>query len=115
LRFKAISSCPAFGPSSKRGTPLPVTSCDAIPPGGYYASADKMFHRLLLLGAAFFIPQACFCIKAQPLSREAEAFYANCGRNRLSGGSPIPAIQGPVRTADARHQRHAVHIFRGKN
>jgi hypothetical protein len=66
LRFKAISSCPASG-FPLRGTPLPVTSCDAIPPGGNYASADKMFHRYSLLGAAFLIPQACLCIKAQPI------------------------------------------------
>jgi hypothetical protein len=73
LRFKAISSCPAFGPSSGRGTPLPVTSCDAIPPDGNYASADKMFHRHLLPGAAFLIPQACLYIKAQPLRPEASS------------------------------------------
>ena len=94
LRFKAISSCPDFKPSSERGTPLPVTSCDAIPPGGYYASADKMFHRHLLLGSAFLIPQACLHIKAQPLSREAEAFYANCGRKRLPVGCPTPTRRG---------------------
>ena len=101
LRFKAISSCPAFGPSSGRGTPIPVTSCDAIPPGGNYASADKMFHRHLLLGAAFLIPQACLGIKAQPLWPESSS-------RRL----PNPDTSGLVRTADARHQRHAVHIFR---
>ena len=77
----------------------PVTSCEAIPPGGALSreaagllreSADKMFHRHLLPGAAFLIPQACLGIKAQPLSREAEAFYANCGRNRLPSGCPTP-------------------------
>jgi hypothetical protein len=102
LRFKAISSCPASG-FPLRGTPLPATSCDAIPPGGALSreaagllreSADKMFHRHSLLGAAFLIPQACLCIKAQPLSREAEAFYANCGRNRLPSGCPTPTRRG---------------------
>jgi hypothetical protein len=103
LRFKAISSCPASG-FPLRGTPLPVTSCDAIPPGGNYASADKMFHRHSLLGSAFLIPQACLCIKAQPLWPEASS-------RRL----PNPDTSGLVRTADARRQRHAVHIFRVKS
>ena len=99
-----------------------MTSCDAIPPGGtpcrvrpqaFYAnSADKMSHRHLLLDSAFFIPQACHNIKAQSLSREAEAFYANCRAASFSMRRPNPDTSGQIRTADARHQWHAVHIFR---
>jgi hypothetical protein len=70
----------------------------------FYATADKMFRRHSLLGAAFLIPQACLCIKAQPLWPEASS-------RRL----PNPGFTGLVRTADARHQRHAVHIFRMKS
>jgi hypothetical protein len=70
----------------------------------FYATAGKMFHRHSLLGSAFLIPQACPCIKAQPLWPEASS-------RRL----PNPDTSGLVRTADARHQWHAVHIFRVKS
>ena len=88
-----------------------MTSCDAIPPGGtpcrvrlqaFYAnSADKMFHRHSLLDSAFFIPQACHYIKAQSLQFGIVFNAATQLR---------PA--GMIRTADARDQWHAVHIFR---
>jgi len=80
-----------------------VTSCDAIPPGGNYASAAKCFHVTRFWVLRFLIPQACLCIKAQPLWPEASS-------RRL----PNPDTSGLVRTADARRQRHAVHIFRVK-
>jgi hypothetical protein len=84
--------------------PLPVTSCDAIPPGGDYGSADKMFHRHLTSGFCVFIPQACLHSKAQP--SWPETFF-----RRL----PNPDPSGLVRTGDAGRQRHAVHIFRRRS
>jgi hypothetical protein len=60
-----------------------------------------MFHRHSLLGSVFLISQACHCIKAQPLQFGIVFNAATQSRHA-----------GWIRTADARHQWHAVHIFR---
>jgi hypothetical protein len=97
LRFKAISSCPDFGPSSKRGTPLPVTSCDAIPPGGNYASADKMFHRHLLLGSAFLYPKRAFASRRNPCRVRPKPF------TRIVAGNVFPSAVQPRHVGAGPH------------
>jgi hypothetical protein len=89
LRFKAISSCPV----ARGFTPTrPATSCDAIPPGGNYASADKISHRHSLPGFAILLPQACHCIKSQSLHF-----------GIVFNAATQPWLQ-LIHTADARHQ-----------
>jgi hypothetical protein len=61
-----------------------------------------MSHRHSLLGSAFLIPQACDCIKAQSLQF-----------GIVFNAAIQPWLQ-LIRTADACHQWHAVHIFRAE-